>query len=413
MNRNYSISVALMIAMAIPGMAQVSTGADGRLDLGNDRGVVIFDPVALGLDMDGDNVFHFTTIYIQANTTLRIKASKMRKNGPVVFLATGDVQFGTNAGIDVSGEDGVAVSTPVQILRRPAEPGPGGYAGGVGSRTDTSSITPAADGFGPLGSRGVAATSGCFDPLPAASAQSIHMNISMIPLVGGAGGAGGYCATAGQTGGNGGAGGGALRIVSATLINFVGGSLLNANGGTRGPANQGTGGNGSGGMIHLIAPQVTFAGGVLTAIAPAINSATPLTGGGGIIRINATTTTGIGTAVIRPTPVLGPLYTLPLPSGNPEVTITQVNGVNVASPPSGQVTGLDVVVNASGASTVTIAAKNIPLGTVVNLRISSEIVMDQSITCSPLTGAAPASSSATCTATFPLGANITIASASW
>jgi hypothetical protein len=86
---------------------------------------------------------------------------------------------------------------------------------------------------------------------------------------------------------------------------------------------------------------------------------------------------------------------------------------SVANPPSGSLTGADVVISlAAAAAQVAIATKNIPPGTAVNLRINSETVADQSITCAPITGTL-ALGSATCQATFPLGANITIASATW
>lgn len=388
--------------------AQVSTGVDGALAT-TTNAVVIFDPVAAGLDLDADNVFHFTTITISAGSTLKLKASKLRKNRAVIFLASGPVTI--NGTIDLSGEDGVPVSTPIQLTRRPSEPGPGGFAGGLGSRSDTNPNTNASDGYGPAVSRGLAgsATGGCGNGFNASSA---HMNISMFPLVGGAGGGGAGC------GGNGGAGAGAIRIVSAVSIQIDSQAQILANGG-QGTAAGGNwpGGAGGGGMIHLIAPAVTFSAGYnITAFsAAARNPSGPLSSGAGVLRVNANTITGPLNFFNPAPPITGPFYTLPLPSGLPDLTITQVNGVNVANPPSGQLTGLDVVVNAPGASTVTIATNNIPIGTAVNLRISSEIVTDQSITCSPLVavqGQAGAGT-ATCSATFPLGANITIASASW
>lgn len=165
-------------------------------------------------------------------------------------------------------------------------------------------------------------------------------------------------------------------------------------------------------MIHLMAPVISIGTNTLIRATPlSVTSPTPLFNGQGVIRFNSNTLNNNG-LLAYPSPVTGPFYTLPIPDGVPEVTITQVNSIPVASPPAGQVTGADVVINAAGSSTLTIAAKFVPVGTLVNLRINSDTVVDQSLTCAPLAGVL-ASSTATCTATFPLGANIAIAAASW
>lgn len=416
MHRFLKVAVAAGLGV-LPAAAQFSSGSsgsDGALTIPDNAGIVIFDPVALGIDTDGDNIFHFTTISIGNNSTLKLKASKMRKNAAVVFLASGSITFGTSAALDLTGEAGVNVSSPVQVSRRPADPGPGGYPGGLGNRTDTTPPTPASDGYGPAGSRGVAATSGC-NPTPGnANAGTAHMTIAMIPLVGGAGGAGGYCDTSGATGGNGGAGGGAIRIVSSTQINFGTFSYIDARGGFSSGNAVGTGyaaGTGGGGMIHLIAPSIVFAASnQLYAFNPSIGSSVPATNGSGVIRINTSNLTGVPNST--PTHITGALYNLPLPAGIPEVTITQVNGTSVANPPSGLTSAADVVINTASAATVTIATKNVPVGTVINLRINSETVVDQALNCNAVAGTL-ASGSATCSATFPLGANVTVASASW
>lgn len=406
---------ALFFAGSVAVLAQFSSGSngsDGALSIPNGSGTVIFDPVALGIDLDGDNIFHFTTITIGSDSTLVLKASKLRKNTSVVFLASGAVSISTNAGLNLSGENGVTMGSSPQTTRRPAEPGPGGFAGGLSNRYNPSTgamITPATDGFGPAGARGVALTSGCANG-PSATAN--HLSVSMVPLTGGAGGAGAFCASA--AGANGGAGGGAIRIVSSSQITFAGSSFIRANGGSGGPSPTAGifGGNGGGGLIHLIAPAITFSGtgNVLSAINPGTNDPTPLLNGSGAVRLNATTISGAPTG--NPAAMTGTLFAMPLPDGLPEVIVTQVNGSSVANPPSGLLTGADVLINTATASTVTIAARNIPTGTVVTLRISSEVVADQSITCNGLAGTL-ANSTATCQATFPLGANITIAAASW
>lgn len=416
MHRIYKVTLAAGLGI-LPAAAQFSSGSngsDGALTIPDNSGTVIFDPVARGIDTDGDNIFHFTTISIGNNSRLVLRASKMRKNSAVVFLASGNVTLGNSAVIDLSGEAGVPVSSPVQVSRRPSDPGPGGYPGGLGNRSDTTPPTPASDGYGPAGSRGVAATSGCSSPASTAQGGTAHMTIAMIPLVGGAGGAGNYCNTAGATGGNGGAGGGAIRIVSSTQISIGTSGSISANGGSGSTNAVGTGypaGYGGGGMIHLIAPSIFFSSGTaLHAYNTSIGVSTPASNGSGVIRINTSSLTGTVSTI--PTAITGALYALPLPVGIPEVTITDVNGTTVANPPSGLTSAADVVINTASAATVTIATKNIPVGTVINLRISSETVTDQALNCNAVAGTL-ASGSATCSATFPLGANVTVASASW
>lgn len=421
MQRSYSFHSILALAALAAAMPAAraqftsgSTGADGALDIPANAGLVIFDPVARNIDQDSDNVFHFTTITIGDNAKLVLKASKMRKNTAVVFLATGAVRLGLNSQILLNGENGPNVAVNVQTSRRSAEPGPGGFQGGLASRNDTG-VSPATDGYGPVGSKGLAYNTGCSGNQTTMAATSGHMSMGMIPLVGGAGGGGAGCDKAGSIGGNGGAGGGAIRIVSSSSISMDVNAGIYANGGQGGLIDGASSliqsGMGGGGMIHLIAPTLNFSSGdELQALNPGYNNLSPLIQGSGVIRMNATTFNGLPNS--RPASVNGALYNLPLPAGIPEVMITQVGGNAVANPPSGSLSGADVVISLAAAAQVVIATKNIPPGTSVNLRINSETVADQSITCAPITGTL-ALGSATCQATFPLGANITVASATW
>jgi hypothetical protein len=142
-----------------------STGADGALDLGINTpgvvsGVLVFDPFALNVDPDGDNVFHFTTITIRDNITVMFVSNRMRRPGPVIFLATGAV---TIAGrLSFSGEAGHP-ATNNDSLRRISVPGPGGYPGGVGGRLSGTSPTP---GLGPAGGRVVAQSDASYRGCP-------------------------------------------------------------------------------------------------------------------------------------------------------------------------------------------------------------------------------------------------------
>ena len=119
-------AVCPLWAAGPPSFDSGSDGSDGALDLTGENGEVIFDPVALGLDLDRDNVFHFTTITIPAGVTLRMRGLELQFAG-VYWLAQGAVQV--DGTLDLSGEDG---HDDQLGNRRPSMPGAGGFPGGVG-----------------------------------------------------------------------------------------------------------------------------------------------------------------------------------------------------------------------------------------------------------------------------------------
>jgi hypothetical protein len=132
----------------------------------------------------------------------------------------------------------------------------------------------------------------------------------------------------------------------------------------------------------------------------------------GIVRFSTTTdsfTGSISPAVIQSALFLPPANsTLPFPS----LTITKVNGVAVPPEAAGSYLTPDVTIAAAGAVTVNLAAANIPLGTVVTLRIVAEPAADTSVSCTALAGTV-AASTATCSATFPFAVSIAGVRASW
>ena len=123
---------------------------------------------------------------------------------------------------------------------------------------------------------------------------------------------------------------------------------------------------------------------------------------------NSFTGTATGGAVV------GALYLPPANStlGAPALTITSINGVAVPAQASGQILQPDVTINAPGAVTVALAAANIPVGTVVTLRITGNNAADTILQCNALAGTA-ASSTATCSATFPFSISIASVRATW
>ena len=82
----FAIGVSLsIVSVQGQGLDSGSNGSDGALTL-TTPGEVVFDPAALGLDADRDNVFHFTTITIASGVTVRMPARALQAL-PVVWLA--------------------------------------------------------------------------------------------------------------------------------------------------------------------------------------------------------------------------------------------------------------------------------------------------------------------------------------
>jgi hypothetical protein len=180
-----------------------SKGSDGALILAT-PGTIVWDARAFNppLNPSGDNVYHFTYVYIAKGVTVKLSAKLL--HSPVFWLSQGPVVI--DGTIDLDGADGG---------RTPAIAGAGGYPGGIARNS----------GYGP----------GAF-----------KSNMFLVPLVGGIGGHGG------ETQG-GGAGGGALLVASSTSITING--AITARGGA---SADGTGGNG--GAVRVIARTINGSG---------------------------------------------------------------------------------------------------------------------------------------------------------
>jgi hypothetical protein len=389
----FSILVAAVVcgvsAVSAQTFSSGSTGSDNALNF-TTPGTIDFDPVALGLNPAGDNIFNFTTINIGTGVVVKMRSSKLRQR-PVVFLATGAVTIAGTLALD--GGDGYTGTTP--DLRVPSEPGPGGYPGGVGATLASPSQPGAGPGGGPVTNTfhgcGSYQTSGtCL------SDGSIYGNSLLVPLRGGSGASG----TSGNAGG--GAGGGAIQIVSSVSITITG--SITANGG-------GGGSSGSGGAIHLEAPVVAGSG-TVQAIGGHVGSCCGETANGGSGWIRVDTTTNSFTGTYAPAAIFGPLFNVPLPSAAPSVKITSINGITVPTAPTASFTSPDIVVSSSSAVPVSLAATNIPLGTIVTLVISSETGTDQTVSATALTGTV-ANSTATANVVWPLGVSRVFIRAIW
>jgi hypothetical protein len=418
----YLIAVAAFTGAALYGQpfSSGSTGADGAYNPTSSEDFEIGSRNAAG-----DNVFHFTTINIPAGVTIRLKGSKLR-NKAVTWLASGAV---TIAGtLDLSGASAVDFNTSagapaIAAARVPPDPGPGGYTGGFGLRGGVAPEQGAGPGGGPGGTGSTLYAclggSGSFIwPGPSGSglvAGPTYGSYLAIPLYGGSGGGGGNGAT-NSVGGVGGAGGGAIRIVSSTSITVSG--SVRADGGA-GSSASGTsagcaGGSGSGGTIHLVAPTIAGSGSlsVQSAFVPAFASAST-----GLIRLSADTFSFTGSPSEGTTQgrrVHGPLFVPPANStlAEPSVRITQINGTAVPASPRGEYLRPDVIINASTPVTVNVEAKNMPLTAALKLRVTSETAGDQVVDCAALAGSS-ATSTTTCSATFPFSISISALRATW
>jgi hypothetical protein len=390
--RSFSIvAFAAFPAMLWGQFSSGSTGSDGALNLST-SGTVTLDPSTLP-NKCANNVCNFSSITIGSNTVV-VLTSQLWRNASVVWLSQSDVNIAGT--VSANGVNGAQMNVTNPGLNRfPAEPGPGGFPGGVGGYLSQPAQPGAGFGGGAAGSS-VNQTGG-------QGAYSYYNN-QLTPLFGGSGGGGGYQG-ASAAGGNGGGGGGALRIVSTTSITVNG--LITANGGAGngavgGNCCGGSGNSGSGGVIHLIAPTVGGSG----------TLATNYEGPSGVTEISAATN-NFTTSHVSGSYVAAGLYAPPLPSGIPSGQVTSVNGVAAPQYPTANPMVPDVTINAASPVTVAIAAQNIPTTSTVTLYLTAENAPDSKMTCGALSGTA-ASSTATCTGVnFPSGVTITNILAVW
>jgi hypothetical protein len=217
-------ALAVLAAASLGVFNSGSDGSDGAfnpqfsvvIDLGNAAtgtwdtpsavaGNGVYDPTLWAV------VFKYTTIDIPAKVTVTF--INHPSGAPVVWLASGNVTISGSVKLD--GANGGSSSMPFSY----AEPGPGGFAGGV--RLNASPSIPASAGFGPGG--GGQTEDGTY--------WNSYGNVNILPLVGGSGGGGGYPP---QTGTGGGAGGGAILVASSGSITLNASGTMTADGGAGG-----------------------------------------------------------------------------------------------------------------------------------------------------------------------------------
>ena len=386
----------LLFGAAHPTQAQTfisgSTGADGA-----------FAPTGnLTVQVPAGGVFNYTTVSIPANVT--ITYTKNARNTPITMLASGNVTI--NGAINISGGNGSAVSNgaglggvggfdggggggvnafgTVTYYGSPGD-GPGGGGGGQASADGSGTILGGGGGGGfsapgfagaHHGYDGSTATDGAGGPFYGAT--------SLLQLIGGSGGGGGGSVNTLIAGGGGG-GGGAIVIASSGAISFGNSSAIYAVGGIGG--NYGNinaysgyyteinGGGGAGGAIRLVAttlsgsPTISVSGG-RSGIDYYAYGQLSGRGGNGFARFEAYTF-----STFQPN-VTGPfLSNLPptsaMLSPAPTLTITSVGGIPAPAIPKGDFNSPpDITLPSSATNPVaaTIAAANIPVGTVITVR---------------------------------------------
>ncbi len=376
-----------------------SNGSDGALTL-TTPGTIQFDPRTFNppLDADGDGIYHFTTITVGTGVTVRLSGRVL--NGPVIWLATGQVTI--DGTLDLTGEQGHRGAYSIPSERFPAYPGAGGFFGGMGGRFGSADEIPAQAGGGPV----AGSAAGFSGNGSNGGSGGYGGNSFAVPLIGGSGGGGGTLRTQGTTGAGGGGGGGAILIASSSTIRINGSVLVI--GGRGGPCpNCGTsGGLGASGAIRLVATAL-----VLTGLLEAGGGQRDNFPAGGAVRlegfqmqVGGFTYPGYSTA----TP-----SNLFLPTGSlPSVCISNIAGIAAPSNPTGAFDVPDIGINSGAAVPITVEARNIPLGTIVRLRISSENGVDQTIDTTPLAGSV-ALSTASASAVFPTGFSRGFVRATW
>ncbi len=379
-----------------------SDGSDGVFELLVAGTYDFFDPNLFSFDPDGDGVYHFTTVTIGSGVNLTMRSYT---KGPIIWLATGDVEI--DGSIRIDGEGGHHGNSND---RTRTKPGAGGFPGGAGFRPEMPAESGGGPGGGQIGTEpqsagggaghASAGNDGASPPagvpgVPGVGGMS-YGNRHLLPLIGGSGGAGSHEIDP-DDGCGGGAGGGALLIASSGTIMVEG--TIDADGGR--PGFSGClyyGGSGSGGAIRLMATAVTGNGDLYA------RGETFGTGGAaadGRIRIEAFSPSFLGTSepAFEPPSPPGPLF---LPVSATPIRVATVNGVSVPENPRAQFNPADVVIDASAPVTLEIEGRDVPVGTTVTVFMLTdygEVVMVES---TPLSGTF-GSSTATAELAIPSG----------
>lgn len=312
------------------------------LSLTNGNGV--YDPSRWAI------VFKYSRVEIPANVTVRFKNHPSR--APVVWLVEGEVIILGHVSLDGDGVYG-----PGWRWNVPAEPGPGGFRGGLAG----GPIAPGG-GFGPGGGNYPGLASGSYFTQGSQGWGGIgetYGNASIQPLIGGSGGDG-YGTTAGT------AGGGALLLVCRNTLTLDG--TITSYGGffaeNWGPC-------GSGGAVRILADKVLGAGSIYCV-------------GGSSSTYNAATSGGLGRVRIEANTVSSAIVTIPRTvrvdpqpiwpdMGAPVLRISSIGGVSAPTDPRATVdtAGADLNVPSGVVSDILIQTANVSTNASIMVRVNA------------------------------------------
>ncbi len=391
-----------------------STGALGALN----------PTVDTTLEMPADGIFHYTTINIPQNVTVRFK--KNAANTPVVILATGDV---TIAGtLTVAGGDGAPTGAGGDgNLGDDGVPGTGGPGGFDGGRGGAIGCLRGSAGLGPGGGHGgflpqpwgwtcaggyagyVGGGGGSYASLGGAIgvegglAAPVYGSSLLIPLVGGSGGGGGLSGE-NFAGSGGGGGGGALLIASSGTLTVANtGSVLahgGDGGGTAGDGRGAPGGGASGGAIRIVATRIA-GNGTISANGGSHGSgriSSAFGGGTGRIRLESeqfARTNSTSPAFTRGDP--SPVFIANFPT----LKITSVAGQAVPANPTGNA-DIKLAADAPNPVTVVFTTTGVPVGNTVKLTVVPLAANAYSVVSPALSGSAT-SATASVSVNIPSG----------
>lgn len=379
--------------------AQIDVGSDGSdgtfapatnvvIDLslaGGGPGTGTYDPDQWAV------VFNYTYVDIPAGVTVTFLNHP--SGAPVVWLAQDSVNIAGT--VRLSGEDNTSTAG------RAAVPGPGGFRGG---RAYLSASSEGSGGHGPGGgdyavdavAHGQGGSYGSAGD--GNDADSTYGNEKIVPLIGGSGGS----SARGTTNRGGGAGGGAILVACDNTITLTG-SIIADGGNTTSCCGGWYGGGGSGGAIRLMANTTTGGGSLLA------RGGAGITGGSGRIRVEAN--------VNELTHAGDPPYTQDFPDDPPMifppsdaptliVTAVTANAIDLPVPfdpmASFDFPLQDVTMDATDPVTVHVAATNVPLDWVIEVRAVSKSGATVAAVADPLVGT-EASSTTTASITLPRG----------
>jgi len=368
--------------------------------------------------------FNFTTVPGWSRHLVVVGTSP---NTPLVILSQTDITIsgtpnGNTAQLYVRGWDGRTPSPNSPSLSVPGGfGGPGGFSGG-GSGNGGTTPSDGSPGFGPEGAAAghVTASSAEFS---GSSAQGSALNPSLSPLTGGSGGGGGAglaaapvsgCSANNYAGGGGGGGGGALLLAATNKVTIGGNGYIEAHGGQGAPSSNtcGFGGGGAGGNVRIVAQEITGTGGIRVWGGVRGNGTAPA--GGGYVRFESSFNTYSGqiTGAVGGSFVSFP--TAPLPANQPQLTILSLDQSQAPSAPKASLSSPDITfANAVTAPVpLTVRANNVPLGTVVMIRVAPALG-EPTTTTTTLQQGTFQESTAIAMVTLPPGAGVLSATATF